>query len=502
MIRHLIVSALFLLTFIPSFSQSPQETEQATAIGLYEKIMQTRNPNTVLDLLKNYPIQEVESDSLQSYFYYYKGSAYGQIGQMDSALHYVEKAREMVSFEKYPEIAIQILRAFGNIYWSKSFFNLSLDNYQKALTISEKINSAEFQVSLLGNIAGIYAKLDNYPLALEYAKKAEDISKASGIQRPRSHMKIGLYAIELGLYEDGISSLEETIRRIHIDGKDSIALGYCYNSIVDAQLAIGNREDARANMKVADDIFRNINFEDANHYVLWAKLEMASGNLDQARKYILKAIDIAKEGGDLTQIRKAKMLDKELSMKEGKLMQVIRIQDEILTISDSIKSKQTLDRVYELEARFELAKKDQEIAMTNLELERQARFQLFLKVLVAVILLFSFLAIALILRGSRLKRALLSQEIDTLRVQINSVFGGGAKSLNLSLDQINKGLYKPLSDREYEILQLAVSDRNNGEIAESLFVSVNTVKFHLRNVYEKLGVSNRKEALEFLISRS
>ena len=87
-------------------------------------------------------------------------------------------------------------------------------------------------------------------------------------------------------------------------------------------------------------------------------------------------------------------------------------------------------------------------------------------------------------------------------MKIDSIFGGGVKSLDMSLEDINKGLYKALSEREFEILNEAISDKNNSEIAETLFVSVNTVKFHLRNIYEKIGVSNRKEALEFLISRS
>ena len=54
-----------------------------------------------------------------------------------------------------------------------------------------------------------------------------------------------------------------------------------------------------------------------------------------------------------------------------------------------------------------------------------------------------------------------------------------------------------MSDREFEVLQMAMTDKNNSEIAEKIVVSTNTVKYHLKNVYQKLGVSNRKEALKF-----
>jgi len=55
-------------------------------------------------------------------------------------------------------------------------------------------------------------------------------------------------------------------------------------------------------------------------------------------------------------------------------------------------------------------------------------------------------------------------------------------------------LIEPLSERELEVLQLLVAGRTYHEIAQTLFVSVNTVKTHLKNIYGKLGVHNRREA--------
>jgi LuxR family maltose regulon positive regulatory protein len=55
-------------------------------------------------------------------------------------------------------------------------------------------------------------------------------------------------------------------------------------------------------------------------------------------------------------------------------------------------------------------------------------------------------------------------------------------------------MVEPLSDRELDVLRLLADGQTNQEIAQTLYVSINTVKTHLKNVYGKLGVSNRREA--------
>ncbi|HVF02776.1 MAG TPA: response regulator transcription factor [Rubrobacteraceae bacterium] len=53
----------------------------------------------------------------------------------------------------------------------------------------------------------------------------------------------------------------------------------------------------------------------------------------------------------------------------------------------------------------------------------------------------------------------------------------------------------PLSEREREVLNLLASGRTSSEIARDLFISVGTIKSHTGNIYRKLDVKNRAEAL-------
>jgi len=54
---------------------------------------------------------------------------------------------------------------------------------------------------------------------------------------------------------------------------------------------------------------------------------------------------------------------------------------------------------------------------------------------------------------------------------------------------------RKLTQREYEILQLLAEGRKYGEIATDLGVSLDTVKTHIRNIYTKLQVRNKAEAI-------
>jgi LuxR family maltose regulon positive regulatory protein len=56
-------------------------------------------------------------------------------------------------------------------------------------------------------------------------------------------------------------------------------------------------------------------------------------------------------------------------------------------------------------------------------------------------------------------------------------------------------LVEPLSERELEVLALIADGLSNPEIAQRLFISLSTVKSHARNIYGKLGVHKRKEAV-------
>lgn len=58
-----------------------------------------------------------------------------------------------------------------------------------------------------------------------------------------------------------------------------------------------------------------------------------------------------------------------------------------------------------------------------------------------------------------------------------------------------------LSERQVEVMELLAAGRSYEDIARTLFISVNTVKFHVRSIFSRLGIHNRFEAAHLLDRR-
>ncbi|MEM7769632.1 MAG: response regulator transcription factor, partial [Cyanobacteria bacterium P01_A01_bin.37] len=58
-----------------------------------------------------------------------------------------------------------------------------------------------------------------------------------------------------------------------------------------------------------------------------------------------------------------------------------------------------------------------------------------------------------------------------------------------------------ISDREREVLKLMCEGKTNQEISNDLCISESTVKFHINNIFSKLGVSDRTQAVLLAIKR-
>jgi DNA-binding NarL/FixJ family response regulator len=79
---------------------------------------------------------------------------------------------------------------------------------------------------------------------------------------------------------------------------------------------------------------------------------------------------------------------------------------------------------------------------------------------------------------------------------LEAELGRGAVQVPASFQRrVNPTVTKDLSGRELEVVYRLGQGQTNKEIAEDLFISVNTVKKHVQSIFTKLNVSNRAEAV-------
>ncbi|MBI5354244.1 MAG: response regulator transcription factor [Chloroflexi bacterium] len=80
----------------------------------------------------------------------------------------------------------------------------------------------------------------------------------------------------------------------------------------------------------------------------------------------------------------------------------------------------------------------------------------------------------------------------------------GETTMKLLKNSGNSTELKPeslISNRELEVLRFVAIGKTNREIAEQLSISENTIKFHIKNIMQKLSVSNRTEAAMYISQR-
>ena len=92
-------------------------------------------------------------------------------------------------------------------------------------------------------------------------------------------------------------------------------------------------------------------------------------------------------------------------------------------------------------------------------------------------------------QSNRTKRILVEKENTRIHDEIERLTQALDEKGNASLNLSNYNL----TDRQKEIIELIRSGLTNKEIASKLFISENTVKYHLKIIYEILDIEHRTE---------
>ncbi|OJX34137.1 MAG: hypothetical protein BGO86_02370 [Chryseobacterium sp. 36-9] len=116
-------------------------------------------------------------------------------------------------------------------------------------------------------------------------------------------------------------------------------------------------------------------------------------------------------------------------------------------------------------------------------------------VLIVLIVLSVLIAYYFFRKNKKIKkdRLRMKEEIEQMKEELNqySQNSSDEKILNPELDLLLNS--NKLTDRQKDLLILLADGLSNKEIAEKLFISENTVKYHTKNIYNTLDIKDRKD---------
>ena len=267
-------------------------------------------------------------------------------------------------------------------------------------------------------------------------------------------------------------------------------------------------------LKLMDD-----SFEPTGHTMVYenlGKIYHAKKRYKEAEEYLNKALNIAKKGNMLPLMKDIYKSLATQNIEKGNPETAFNFMEMHQEISDSIFSLNAHVEANALKFKYESVKKEAEIKSLKLKNELKEKDLVALKTrqrgtLMSLILLSILGLLGFFLYRQKQKNVLAvkEKEMEKQLSKISSLQQDIARALDqkptkentLSFEVINQLINEDLTDREYEILELVLDGCTNQQIADKVFLSINTIKFHLKKIYTKLDVANRVEVMQLLLKK-
>ncbi len=406
------------------------------------------------------------------------GSMLNNIGQVhiymaeyDTAILLLFQAQEMYAVVDSSRLSSPT-NNIGNAYYRMSDYDRALIYYKEAAVIKEKYNQRLSLSNTLNNIGIILKNQAKYDESIIYYEKSLAIAEEFNDKNKQANAHNNLAS----LYQDGLG--------------DFIKSEYHVKKSIQIKEEMGDKAGLY------------------NSYHNYADLLSKMGRSKEALDFIRKGEELEKQIG--TNMYSADgLLRKSFVLSDlGRFEEAYNVYREAYVMKIDQINEDRNERIAEWEARFETVQKEAEIERLSLETELQKSELKNTKTIMALGSGGATAIVILLILIHRQRTKKLNAEKEAQDLQIEALekrlidLNISPTEIEVSANNLNDKINTPLTDREFEVLKLSMEGRTNSEIGDELFISNSTVKFHLRNTYSKLGVSNRKEALAYVSKTS
>ncbi|MCW2260165.1 MULTISPECIES: helix-turn-helix transcriptional regulator [Sphingobacterium] len=254
---------------------------------------------------------------------------------------------------------------------------------------------------------------------------------------------------------------------------------------------LGNLEMKKGNYVLADKYFDNciilLKKENPKHLPIIYKVKVELYNLMGKHKEAIKAFEIGMDYAEKFQIDiyKITMLETIIYYYTSNE----QYKEAYLAQSEVTRQRKLYDAANR-SGQLNNLEKELLQQRSDIELNNKKNMQLVLSTIIILLCILIFVLFKLF-QSNKQRRLLIEKEIARMRIQLESYINHTAENKN---DQLYLNLEKyNLKPRHLEIIELIRKGKTNKEIGNELFISENTVKYHLKIIYEILDIDNRSE---------
>ena len=508
------ILVLFVITILFScnnekseFKRDSQKEENPLLIRFDKTIHRVNEIDSLYYLTDKFEQQLTKKGSspkVMALFYHKAANIFYSHSKYEVSKEFFEKAEQAYHLAGDSLMSIKMRGNQAVLLDLKGHYKESIEIFLEISDFFIKTNDTLPLAFAYSNIGVIYEELNNPEKAISYGKKALALKREAGdtLHMASNLNNIGVNFDELLNNPDSAIYYYQQAFDIYKQYNKTDNYATVLNNLGRMYLEKEDYHQAARNFNEAYYIFDSLGSVNDMAAVLrnQGELYFYQGQIKPALEKMKSAHKFYQESGISKGLLETTELLSKIYMAEGSYGKAASMMQENNNLKDTLLSSENQAVIAELETKYQVKEKNRTIKLLQLQEQihtKKIRIQNLLIIFMIVVVILLIVLFYSHSKQAGLQQQKLRLELQNYLLRTNEMQNKlenrkedcGKANLN-QLKEFN------LSKQEMKVINLIAEGYKNAEIAERLFVSQNTVKTHIKNIYSKLDVKNRVEALK------
>ncbi len=426
--------------------------------------------------------------SIKGKAFRYQHKYYESVKNHKTALLYFDKTTDTVS-------RVKCLNELGTTYRKLNLEKDAFETYFHCLELTTKIGDNTIKAYALNGIGNVFLDIKRYETALLYFHKALNLEKQNNnlTGMEYNYANIGEVFVYIQKFDSSEYYMNKAIdvakqrNTLNDIGPEYLFLGLLYQKKKEYSTSI-DYFNKSINMFQLTDNYRYM----SNAFINVGINYLYLNNSDKALSFINKGLEYASkiDSKENLILGNEAFIQYYISKKQYK--QAFDKQCRLIQLKDSIINDVAIQSIISSQIAYESIEKDLQLDKISQEklLNKKLAKANFHKFIFSIIIGILFIVLmGLLFYIYRKNTTLKLQNMEKQMQYYINQLKNEEQSFEEKIAKFN------FSAREEEVLKLMMQGISNNDIAEALFISINTVKTHIKNIYTKLDTKNRLETI-------